>query len=88
MGNFKNEDKEVKFCLNCGGVIPKIKYDSLGRRNTRTSNYCDNNNLCRNQFIIAKDPEKHKNYMKDYYREHPEYFIPKNKYVKKVKVKK
>ena len=68
-----NKDKPWwKYCLNCGLPIPKIKYDTLGRRNTRTSHYC--NMYCRNKYLISKDPEGNKKYHKEYYQLYPEKF--------------
>ena len=66
--------EDMKHCLNCGKPIPKVKYDSLGRKNTRTSNYCNNNKLCRNAYIRNHNRKKYKKYMAKYYLDHPEKF--------------
>ncbi|MBA7709153.1 hypothetical protein ES703_118065 [subsurface metagenome] len=64
----------MKLCLNCGKPIPKIKYDTLGRKNTRTSNYCNNNKKCRNAYLRKRNPKKYHDYMQKYYLDHPEKF--------------
>ena len=53
----------MKHCLNCDKLIPAIKFDTLGRRNTRTSKYCNNNNYCRNLYLRkVTHPDYYKNY--------------------------
>lgn len=58
----------MKQCKNpeCNKLIPETKIDSLGRHNTRTSDFCDNNNYCRNiYFRKIQDPDYYKNYYKN-----------------------
>jgi len=55
----------TKPCLNCGKPIPTVKYDTFGRRNTRTSRFCDNKGYCRSVYfrkIMKPD------YYKEYYQ--------------------
>ena len=61
---------EYKFCLACGAKIPKFKIDKLGRRQTRTSNYCDNKKKCRNAKVYENNP----GYQKDYYAKNKDRF--------------
>lgn len=73
--------EDTKFCKECGKSIPKIKIDTLGRKNTRTSNYCNNNRRCRNNYLRKHNLKKYQDYMKDYYKKHPEKFLKKKKVV-------
>ena len=74
--------EDTKFCRECGKPIPKIKIDTLGRKNTRTSDYCNNNRKCRNKYLRKQDPKKFKDYMKKYYLKYPEKFLKKKEEVK------
>lgn len=56
----------TKPCLNCGKPIPTVKFDTFGRRNTRTSKFCDEK--CRGQFFKKENPE----YFIEYYKANPE----------------
>ena len=67
--------EDMKFCKFCGRPIPKIKIDIVGRKNTRTSDYCNNNQKCRNNYLRKQNPKKYKNYMKSYYLKFPEKFL-------------
>ena len=61
---------DYKFCLACGAKIPKFKIDKLGRRQTRTSNYCDNNKKCRNRKVYENNPD----YQRQYYNKNKDKF--------------
>lgn len=58
------DDAEVtyKFCKNCNKVIPKIKTDTLGRRTTKTSDFCCK--LCCNKYMATT---LHPGYFQTYY---------------------
>ena len=61
----------MKHCLNpeCNKEIPETKIDTLGRHNSRTSNYCDNKNKCRNLHLRKVI---HPDYYKEYYKNNKE----------------
>ena len=52
-----------KFCKNCNKVIPKIKIDTLGRRTTKTSDFCCK--ACSNRYMSTV---LHPDYYKKYYQ--------------------
>jgi hypothetical protein len=70
-----NETSIKKYCLYCRKEIPSIKIDSLGRHNTRTSKFCDNNNKCRNLYLRKV---QHPDYYKIYYKNNKEKYKAKN----------
>ena len=63
-------EQEFKQCLNCGKDIPKYKIDALGRRQTRTSSFCDNNKKCNNEYVYKNNPD----YQKKYYAKNTDKF--------------
>jgi hypothetical protein len=63
----------IKKCKNpgCNKLIPSIKIDTLGRINSRTSNYCSD--YCRNKYLTTIT---HPNYFKEYYQNNKEkYYV-------------
>jgi hypothetical protein len=58
------DDIEFKKCKCCNKQIPKIKIDTLGRKTTKTSDYC--NNYCRNKYLTTVT---HPAYFKRYYQD-------------------
>jgi len=59
----------IKKCKNpgCNKIIPSTKTDTLGRLNTRTSDYCSD--YCRNKYLTTVT---HPDYFKKYYKENKE----------------
>jgi hypothetical protein len=63
------DDIEFKKCKCCNKQIPKIKIDTLGRKTTKTSDYCSNRGYCRNKYLTTVT---HPHYFKRYYQENKE----------------
>ena len=60
-------DIQIKKCKYCNAPIPKVKIDTKGRKNTRTSDYCNNKGYCRNKYLTTKT---YPDYFKKYYQTH------------------
>jgi hypothetical protein len=59
-------------CKYCGKEIPDTRKDSIGRKLTKKTNFCNNNQKCRNAFYRDKNREKYTKYMREYYLKHKE----------------
>jgi len=53
-------------CLYCGISIPELRYDSLGRKLTKSTKYCSNAH--RNKHIKELNIEKYQAYYREYYQ--------------------
>ena len=52
-----------KYCKFCGQEIPTVKFDTFGRRNTRTSDFCNKNHA--SSYFRLTHPDYYKTYYKN-----------------------
>lgn len=57
--------ENTKPCKYCGKPIPKFKFDSLGRKLTKTSDFCNNNRKCRNAYWRDQNRDLYRELMRE-----------------------
>lgn len=70
---------EKNICLYCGIEIPEERFDSIGRRLTKSTKYCCRDH--RNKHLKENNKERYKKYYQEYYKNNKE------KYKKKAGLK-